>query len=73
MAKKQNIEELVVEQTETVTEETVEPTTHTVQSGDTYVSISEQYRGAKSNHAYAKELIAKNNGAILTKGAIIVL
>ena len=75
MAKKQNIEELVAEQTETVTEEvieTIEPTTHTIVEGDTWVSISELYRGVKTNNSYAKELIAKN-GDKLVKGAIINL
>lgn len=77
MAKKQNIEELVAEQTETVTEEvavkeTVEANTHTVSDGETWVSISELYRGSQSNKAYAQELIAKN-GDKLTKGAIIKL
>lgn len=79
MAKKQSIEELVTEQSETeiveqveVTVEEVAPKTHTVNTGDTWVSISELYRGSKTNKAYAQELIAKN-GVNLNKGAIINL
>ena len=80
MAKRKNIEELVAEQAEVIetVEETVEtveeqPTTHTVTYGETWVSISELYRGDRSNHEYAKELINKNKGVHLTKNAIIVL
>lgn len=80
MAKRKNIEELVAEQTEVVetddaTVQTVEeqPTTHTVTYGETWVSISELYRGYRSNHEYAKELIAKNNNCSLIKGKNINL
>lgn len=78
MAKK-HIEELVEEQAENeIIEETVidvieTPKTHTVENGDTWISISETYRGDKTNHEYAKELIAKNNNCSLIKGKNINL
>jgi nucleoid-associated protein YgaU len=50
-----------------------EVNTHIVQKGDTWVSISEQYRKTKTNYSYAKELINKNNNTTLTKDAIIKL
>lgn len=46
--------------------------THIVQLGDTWITISELYRGTKSNYKYAQELITKN-GDKLKNGAIINL
>ena len=84
--KKKTVEDLVVEQTETVTEEeevlisdgteseiTTLTNTHIVSKDETWVSISELYRGNKSNNAYAKELIAKNGDTTLTIGRVITL
>ena len=87
--KKKTVEDLVNEQTEykpetydgdndglvqdgTKYERAID--THIVQSNnETWVSISELYRGTKNNYSYAKELIAKNSNVSLNKGVTVKL
>jgi hypothetical protein len=76
MAKKKTVEEVVVEQTETITEEVVvvvEPKTHTVSYGETWVSIAELYKGKASNNSYAKKLTQLNSNKPLTNGTTVYL
>lgn len=77
MAKKKTIEEVVIEQTETETviSEVIDetPKTHTVSYGETWVSISELYKGKETNNSYAKKLTELNGNKNLTNGSIITL
>jgi len=76
MAKKQSIEEIVTEQTETdvtVEEVTVDAATHTVTYGETLPSIAELYRGNESNYSYAQKLKKLNANKHLTSGTVLTL
>jgi len=47
--------------------------THIVTYGETWVSISEMYKGKQSNYTYAKQLKAANSNKHLTSGTVLTL